>query len=164
MTSAEPQETARELAWNRKLTARTNEHYHQERRRHWGMVAAWLRAAGGTLVAIGCGSLAIICHYQPGTLPHWFLWGAIGSVCAGIALLDLRPEKRVETHTMLAIRYHYHARDLDRIYATEDWGSLDGELNSLRETMAIEAEREGAPHQATLQAAQNRVEKELGIQ
>jgi hypothetical protein len=125
------------------------------------MVAAWLRAAGRSLIAIGCGSLAIICHH-PGTLPHWFLWGAIGSVVLGVGVLDMRPEKRIETHSMLAIRYHYHVRDLDRIFRSESWELLDNEVASMEETVAVEAEREGPPHHATLVAAQNRVESELG--
>lgn len=162
MPNLESPLSARDMAWNRAFTARMNEYYHQARRRHWSMVAAWLQAAGGTLMAIGCGSLAILCHHHPGTIPHWFLWGAIASVCAGIALLDMRPEKRIETHSMLAIRYHYHARDLDRIFRSEDWRSLDQEVASMDETIALEAEREGMPHHATLVAAQNRVESELG--
>lgn len=164
MPNIESPLSARDLSRSRACVARMTEYYHQARRRYWGMVAAWLRAAGGSLIAIGCGSLAVTCHHHPGTIPHWFLWGAIVSVCTGIALLDQRPAKRFELHSLLAIRYHYHARELDRICQAEDWANLDREIVAMEETAVIEAEREGEPHHATLRAAQMRVAEETGIQ
>lgn len=144
---SEPPKTDRDTAWDRALTARMNQYYHQSMRKRW--------ARYDTSAVVACMSTTLAGYYLGSA--------ALVAVSAAICLSSFRFRDRSSRHVALASRYLAHAVEFERMFNSSSFDGLGSELTRFHATEAVEAVVEGAPNHRELEKAMARVERSVGL-